>query len=883
MIGSTIAHYKITAKLGEGGMGEVYRARDDRLNRDVAIKLLPASVEQSPERLARFRREAQVLASLTHGNIAQVYGLEEEDGRSAIVLELVEGEDLSTRIARGALAFDDAREIALQIAEALEVAHEKGIVHRDLKPANVKITPEGTVKVLDFGLAKALEAEPGSDSGAHPTASPTVTSAQTRDGVILGTAAYMSPEQARGKAVDKRADIWAFGCVLYEMLTGTTTFAAETISDTLVAVLSGEPDRDALPAETPAAVRRLIDRCLTRDARRRLRDIGEARVVLEDAGSGDAPADDRAADPETRRRSPLGWVWVAIAGVVLFAAGWMLRPTPDSTPALSPDRSIKRLTFEEGVEQEPTLSPDGNYVAYSTDRQGNLDIEVLPLGGGSVVRITDHPADDAQPRWSPDGTKLAFVSARDREGGLLVSTGGLGADSIFVSSENGDIFLIPALGGTATKLIDRGAYPTWSPDGTSIAFQSNRDGEWRLWRVAATGGEPRQLTSGEPGTFNFHPSWSPDGRWIAYARRSPNGARGGLCVIPAEGGDPIQLTEDEGFSPAWSADGKSLYYSSGRASAQGVVNLWRIPFDPGAETPPPSQRLTLGTTSDIGASPSTDDRRLAYANVQFAPDLWSLDVTSGELRQWTSSDEGEDYPHLNPDGRRLLFDSNRSGVTKLWVKDVRDGGLEPFSTPGLASHARWSPDGHRIAYQGEEGEGTIVAIQRWGDATRETLGAESNGASTGIQWSPDGTRLIAGNATDLWVHTPGQGSHLLIENGSFPTWSPDGTQVAYQRYAGSDHREIYAVSPEGGEPRMIAGGAVHYSHPQWHPSDADRILIVIDHKDLGILHVVSGEVERITELASSTVLVDYPSWSADGTTVYFSIARMRGDLFMIEQ
>ncbi len=259
MIGTTIAHYRITAKLGEGGMGVVYRAADDRLNRDVAIKLLPTSVQEDPTRLARFRREAQLLASLTHGNIAQVYGLEEHEGHHAIVLELVEGEDLSERIKRGALPPEDAREIALQIAEALEAAHEKGIVHRDLKPANVKIAPDGTVKVLDFGLAKALA---GDAAEGDVSTSPTMTAAATQAGIILGTAAYMAPEQAKGKPVDRRADVWAFGCVLYEMLTGRAPFAGDGVSEVLAHVITQEPDFDALPRDLPPQMRDTIHRCL---------------------------------------------------------------------------------------------------------------------------------------------------------------------------------------------------------------------------------------------------------------------------------------------------------------------------------------------------------------------------------------------------------------------------------------------------------------------------------------------------------------------------------------------------------------------------------------------------------------------------------------------
>ncbi len=894
MIGSSIAHYRITAKLGEGGMGEVYRATDERLNRDVAIKLLPPAVENDATRLARFRREAQLLASLSHSNIGQIYGLEEQDGRSALVLELIEGDTLDEQIARGPLAVEEAQKIALQIAEALEAAHENGIVHRDLKPANVKITPDGTVKVLDFGLAKALAAEPASGSGVNLTASPTVTSAQTRDGVILGTAAYMSPEQARGKAVDKRADIWAFGCVLYEMLTGKTAFAADTVSDTLVGVLSGEVDWNALPRETPASVRALIERCLTRDVRRRLRDIGEARVALEDAIAGKTGAlDTTTTAPDAAGTSSwTRWAVPAVVGALLFAAGWLLRaPGPRVEPD-APEFTIRRLTFEPGLEQEPTLSPDGNYVAYTTDRAGNLDIEILPLAGGNVTRITDHPADDAQPAWSPDGTRLAFVSARENDSGLLVTSGYLGAASTYVASEGGDIYLMPALGGPATKLVDDATYPTWSPDGKEIAFLSTRDGDWRIWKIPVSGGEPQQLTRGDPNAFDYHPAWSPDGRWIAYASLG-TGFRNGLFVVPAAGGEPLLVYDGNTIAPAWSGDGKHLYFSSSRLAAPGLVNLWRIAFDPASDGPARPQRVTFGVDSDAYASVSADDRGIAFATVRSSPDIWVLDVAGRDLKQITFLEGLEDYPHLAGDGRLLIYDGDRSGRTQLWVQDLVDGSLQQVVTPGGASMARWSPDGKSFAYRllGSEPDpdgqtptaNVRAAVQRWGDASPELIDGEGAWAANGLQWSPDG-KLLAGNDEDaVWLHEVGAAPRRWMENAASPTWSPDGTEIAFQRNAGSDHREIWIAPLDGGEPRMVAGGAVHFSHPQWHPTDPDRIAFVIDHKDLGLVRVGSGEVERLTDLASSTSQVDYPSWSADGTKIYFSYAEKSGDLYMIEK
>ena len=315
MIGQTLSHYRITSALGAGGMGEVYRATDTNLHRDVAIKVLPPEVAQDPERLGRFRREAHLLAALNHPNIAAIYGLEEADGKPFLALELVEGEDLKERLARGAIPLDEALEIAKQIAEALEEAHGKGIVHRDLKPANVKLTPDGKVKVLDFGLAKAWAGDAsGVNSGsAALSQSPTLAHTGTIAGVILGTAAYMSPEQARGKPVDKRADVWSFGVLLWEMLTGRSLFAGDTVTDVIAAVVTKEPDLDALPAHTPRAVRRLLSRCLRKDPRTRLPDIGAARLELQEAIAGIG----RGRGPGRRRRGGRG----ASAGVARESGG----------------------------------------------------------------------------------------------------------------------------------------------------------------------------------------------------------------------------------------------------------------------------------------------------------------------------------------------------------------------------------------------------------------------------------------------------------------------------------------------------------------------------------------------------------------------------------
>ncbi|MEO7156688.1 MAG: protein kinase, partial [Vicinamibacterales bacterium] len=407
--GARLGPYEVVALLGVGGMGEVYRARDTNLKRDVAIKVLPATLTQDAERLARFDREAHVLASLNHPHIGAIYGLETSEGIRALVLELVEGETLDARLRRGVLPFPDALAIASQIADALDAAHARGIIHRDLKPANIMITPGGVVKVLDFGLAK-----PGSGDQAGPdlTHSPTMI-APTIEGVVLGTAPYMSPEQARGKAVDKRADIWAFGCVLYEMVTGRRAFGGETTSDTIVSILEREPDWSVLPATTPRAARRVIERCLAKDPKKRLRDIADARVDLEQA---DAPAVAVAArDARGSWVSGLS-VSAAVGGILIGSfAAWLALSSSSAVDAPRITRAT-RLTDTPAQEFGPAISPDGKWVAYYSDVRGVSDVWVRFLDSGSTTNVTASLDLDlsmggvAAIDISPDGSAIAFTA-----------------------------------------------------------------------------------------------------------------------------------------------------------------------------------------------------------------------------------------------------------------------------------------------------------------------------------------------------------------------------------------------------------------------------------------------------------------------------------------
>src|SRR5712664_3599115 len=395
--GTKLGPYEIVAPLGAGGMGEVYRARDTKLGREVALKLLPPLFAADADRVARFKREAQLLASLNHPHIGAIYGFEDAGNVPALVLELVEGDTLYDRVRRGPLPLPEALAVAQQIADALDAAHRTAIIHRDLKPSNIKITPDGVVKVLDFGLAKALAAEA---SGSDLSKSPTLTVGGTTAGMILGTAAYMSPEQARCRPVDKRTDIWAFGCVLFGMLTGTSAFGRGTGTDTIVAVVGAEPDWKSLPADTPVSIRRLLTRCLQKDAKRRLHDIADARIEIEDAR---ATPVEPAPGPRPRRRSRLALPALSLGIVTALVLLWVARDRFGRPAAkASPDTRVTRLTDLPGLEESPAISPDGRSVAFTAGVGGKRQIFVQLIAGGAPLQITRDAVDHEFPRWSPD-------------------------------------------------------------------------------------------------------------------------------------------------------------------------------------------------------------------------------------------------------------------------------------------------------------------------------------------------------------------------------------------------------------------------------------------------------------------------------------------------
>lgn len=876
MIGKTILHYKILEKLGEGGMGIVYLAEDAKLKRKVAIKFLPRQIATISEERERFEIEAQAAAALNHPNIATIHAIEKSDDETFIVMEYIEGQELKDRIDVGPLTVDDSIDIATQIAKGLLAAHEKGIIHRDIKASNVMVTKSGEVKIMDFGLAKVQGG-----------------SLVTKAGTTLGTVAYMSPEQARSEEVDVGTDIWAFGVLLYEMLSGKLPFqAAHSAALIYEIVNTSPPPLTELNKNVDGVLNSIVMKCLEKNKVQRYQTMGE---VGDDLKQYQKKTDSVTSDYSTKAISPATGVQqplqrkpffligvFALLIIIAFLISYIVFRTPVQAP--EEDKIINRITSSPGLEDEPAWSPDGKYLAYTSNDKGNLDIMVMPLGGGRPIRVVDSDADDAQPAWSPDGSKLAFVSARDRGGHLSIALG-IGALQDFVTGKYGDIFLIPALGGTPVKLVEDGYYPSWSPDGKNIVFQSPRNGAWNLWKVSAEGGVPTQLTDDED--FDFHPCWSPDGKWIAYGSGGNNVYN--LRVVSASSGKPQLLTNDNQVvvRPVWSKDGSSIIYSSNK---NGSYNLWKIPFSLNDNGKPETPRqVTVGQGADVDVSISHTGEKLAFSTVLIHQDIWEFTLASGETRQVTSETSNEDFPRCSPDGETLMITSNRGGNPGLWTADLRGTILEQLSAQDAHEESgSWSPDGKQIAYRSRGNNSNSIYIRTLGSLSPKEIAHDSFAVEYPI-WSPDGKFISyfkgISRKADIWIYDLESGQNKQLTNmelsSSYATWSPDGKYITFQTQRGSV-RNLWIVPSQGGTPRQITFGTEEHSHPQWSPVNQDLILFVLNHKNICTVSVSTGEIKQLTHHVESDLILDYPSWSPDGKKAYYSISRKTGDIYTLE-
>jgi serine/threonine-protein kinase len=822
MIGRTIGPYEVVAKLGEGGMGLVYRARDTRLNRDVALKVLPDSFASDPDRLARFTREAQTLASLNHPNIAHIHGLEESGGIRALVMELVEGDDLSQRIAKGAMPIDEALPIAKQIADALEAAHEQGIIHRDLKPANIKVRTDGTVKVLDFGLAKALDVNP-STATADVAAAPTITSpAMTHAGMILGTAAYMSPEQARGKTVDKRADIWAFGVVLYEMLTGRRAFDDEDVSLTLSKVLQREPDFDALPSSVPARVTQAIRVCLRKDPKQRAGDVRDVRLALE--GAFETAAPQTAALPAVAvPRSVVARALPAVAAILAVALGIALwAPWRSEKPV---DRPLVRLDVDLGADLAfPTLN-NGSSVAISPDGMRLVFVSGTPPR--LFTRRLDQPAvtelsgtqGAGQPFFSPDGQWVGFhvrgtISKISVEGGPVVPVGTVdgtfgGASwsedgSIFVSDAGGKgLVQLPDAGGGASILAPNdgavvNVQPQVLPGGKALVFVAGNasigvdsytievltlaDGRRKV--VARGGQSPRYLAASN-GTGH-----------LVYLNRAT------LLAIPFDlatletRGTAVPVLDDVGYGPGTNAGlfavsrAGTLIYRRARSAAAALTTMQWISASHGVTSKKEPVRATPGVYQMPRLSP--DGERIAVVISEGAnQDIWVFDPQQDRSSRLTFGGINLS-PVWSPDGRNIVFDKIGQGIFQARA----DGGSPPQALmPSGVPQLPWSftPDAKQLAY--------FERVQIWTVALEDQSGQLKAGAASPFlkstfndqapSFSPDGSWLAyqsnESGKNEVYVRafppsaTSSGGKWQVSNNGgSLPRWSRTARELVYQ-------------------------------------------------------------------------------------------------------
>lgn len=851
--GRTLGPYILGPILGSGGMGDVYRARDERLGRDVAIKLLPDAVAASPDRMARFEREARVLGALNHPHIGAIHGLEESKGLRALVLELVEGQTLSDRLARGALPLNDALGIARQIADALQAAHRKGIVHRDLKPSNIALSDRGVAKVLDFGIAKIDDSEASGESSALAT----------RDGLVLGTAAYMSPEQARGFAVDKRTDIWAFGCVLYEMLTGTRSFPGDTAADVLGAVTGREPDWTRLPAATPRRVRDLLRRCLAKDPDRRLHDIADARIEIDDALAEVGTPDEPDASNRGRRRgAPLApWAVAALMTVAASTAVWMLAArTPDAG-----ERSVLPLAiplpddvsiFEIGRGSSVAVSPDGTRIVYAGIAGGQRRLYVGPVDGADDHRALPGTENASSPFFSPDGRWIGYIDRAPAGSLRKVSFDG-GAPITVLGSQP----------ETLERFAVNGAW--WASDDTIIATAENPKMQG-LWRLAATGGTPERLVERDPSEGNFAwPQLLDRGGAVLYTIRVQPGFDGSRIVVQAiPDGQSRTLVERASYGRIVTTARGSSYLVYARADG-----LEAAPFDPESLTlSGPAVPVLQGVQTNLSGGAffsASRDGLLAYV----PGGLTEVNKTAVWVGRDGAETEIGSIPGLgfqyglSPDGSRLVMTGTGGSTRDLRVAHLLDGSpperTERITFGGAHSFPVWTLDGRVVYAKGSPSNLYRKSADPREDEERLTT-SPRNQFSGSV--SPDGRWLAyAEDGTergrDIWLlslDNPTDRRPLVSTPAGEmrPAFSPDGRWLAYQSNTDGPFR-IYLASLENGRHHIpVSPGEGH--RPIWSPDGRELYYRTTNPEQGGDMMVVPIDT-RGTEPRIGTPRLLFPS------------------------
>ncbi|HEY0099681.1 MAG TPA: protein kinase [Pyrinomonadaceae bacterium] len=974
--GTRIGRYVIQSLLGSGGMGEVYLARDLKLERSVALKVLHAVAQADPRAVQRFFKEARAASALSHPNVAYIYEVEEAEGVNFIALEYVQGETLRARLRKSRMSLSDALDVALQVCGALAAAHERGIVHRDIKPENIMVTGEGHVKVLDFGLAKVSEATPHEEEPNNST----VSRAFSEPGVMMGTVAYMSPEQARGLTMDARTDIWSLGVVFHEMIAGRTPFEGASNSDIIAAILHQPPLPLArFSREVTEAVEWVALKALAKDRaeryetaremhidlrrlKRRLETGAEGeRTSLEALNSGGAsvpggswppqrasstessPKDAPPASPSsTHSMSSAEYIVstlhrhrkVSVAAILCFVAAatlgvYLLTAARTAAPAAPPQRLIlNRLTFEQGLQGSPTWSPDGQFIAYSSDRDGNFDIWVKSASSGDPLRITDSPEHDWQPNWSPDGTLIVFRSERDG-GGLY--------------------FTSAPFGKRVRKISSFGYNPRWSPDGSRILFlrQGMRlNDRPRVYVLDKDGASaPHEVLTSpmgdERGVRRGALAWHPDSRRVSYW-----GEDRAFYTIPIEGGTPVKSEVSEEVAARmrkaaidwgafqWSPSGASLYLE-GRSN--GVLNLWRIQVDPKSmQWTGGPERLTTSDGQDTEIALARDGRKLAYTKKSQGTSLWLLPfdarrgLVKGEGHPVTPKDVEAWFPDISPDGRKLVYSVIRQGQTKheIWEKSLVNSEQRLLSEVegAVPFNPRWSPDSTRIAYSRHElipprriKRGGSVVILDSASGAEQTMashppaGEASPWRDYNYDWSPDGQWVLVSSdrgSPERWyiAMLPLDGApnaelklRKVLEEANVNLWtprfSPDGRWITFLKQDPNETASsvLYVAPASGGAPVRVTDEKAWADKPRWSPDG--RTLYFIYNQNSYFLNVYGirfdpeqgrtvGEPFRVTNLGSPARMVaaslSYLEISLNRDFLVLPITETNGNIWVLE-
>jgi Tol biopolymer transport system component len=790
--GRTLLHYTIVEKLGEGGMGVVWKARDNHLDRFVALKVLPPDKVVDAERMRRFVQEAKAASALNHPNIIHIYDVAETDGVPFIAMEYVAGKTLDQLIGRKGLRLNESLKYAIQIADALARAHAAGIIHRDLKPSNIMVDDHGLVKVLDFGLAKLTERVTG-ELGATATIQ-LDEKPGTAEGTIVGTVAYMSPEQAEGMTLDARSDIFSFGSVLYEMVTGSRAFHGDSKLSTLSAILKDDPKAvsSVLP-DVPYDLEKIISRCLRKDPERRLQHMDDVKTLLEElkeeSDSGKVTAAATVSAPSRRAH-----IWLPALVLLLLAVSvgtWMkFRATTGPQPP-----KIVPLTSYPGRQQSPALSPDGKQVAFSWDGENgdNFDIYVKLVGAGAPLRLSSNPANEFDPAWSPDGRYIAFC----RE-----------------ASDHTEIWMVPALGGAERKLGEAATCGglSWSPDGRLLALVDKNPIQTRpaIFLLSLETGEKRRLTTPPKEDYgDIYPRFSQTGKTLAFVRAASSGRSDAYVLPTASGGtavtDPRQLTSQGEVIVGldWTADSRRIVYSAGQ---YGSTSLWSVPAGGG-----PPERIGLAGERASDLSVSRTGNRLVYERDSWDTNIWRIpgpnsSKSKGEPLRLIASTQADGEPQFSPDGKKIVFSSSRSGTEEIWVCD-QDGRnpvqLTSFNGP-LAGSPRWSPDGRWIAFDMSQGNADIYVISAVGGPPRRLTEGPSNNARP--SWSRDGRWIYFGSSRggdrQIWKEAVLGGAAVQVsKNGGREAFeSADGKFVYWAR---ENDAGIWRIPVEGGEETQV--------------------------------------------------------------------------------